>query len=172
MIGLLVYGSLINIKELEKYSLSAKTYIPVRINGYKRIFNQEPSWRRNEGNHIGVLNLEYSGNSWINALYISLKDNELEMFDIREKGYNKNKIPLKNIEYYFDDEIPENTLLYTYIGKDEKINNTIMPNHEYLNICLNGAEFFGDEFYDDFLSTTLLGNGLSLQQYLQQEIKS
>lgn len=40
------------------------------------------------------------------------------------------------------------------IGKEQKKNEEILPNFDYLNICLHGAESFGKEFLNDFLKTT------------------
>ena len=45
MIGLLVYGSLLNTKEINLYDYIIEDIIPVKIESYKRSFNLLPSVR-------------------------------------------------------------------------------------------------------------------------------
>lgn len=167
MVGIIIYGSLLNKKELLKHNIPILSSIPVKLLNYKRVFNQKPSWRKGDGKYKGVLNIIQSHNHHINAIAVILEDKEFKSLDQRERGYVKTKIDVKDIipnkTYTVDHNIP----YYTYTGKPDKQDNSLLPNKNYLDICLKGALDISEEFHNNFLDTTYLGDGRSLNEYIQ-----
>lgn len=155
---LIVYGSLINENELQNQGLWGHTVEPVKVFGYKRIFNQEPSYRMVDSKKRAVLNIVQENDSWFNAIMIKdLDEAFFEALDIREKGYERIKIECKSYkgDFYKD--------CFVYIGRSEKRNHEILPNIEYLNLCLLGAKGYGKEFHYDFIYTTFKNDDLGLK---------
>lgn len=146
---LIVYGSLMNQDELQNQGLWGHDAQPVKVFGYERVFNQEPSYRMIESKNRAVLNIQANGSSWFNAIMIKdLDEAFFEALDIREIGYERIKIECKTYrgDFYKD--------CFVYFGRHEKKNSRIMPNREYLQLCAEGAQQWGEEFYQDFLNTT------------------
>lgn len=161
MYNLIVYGSLLNPKELQKHNISSDRIKHVKVNGYKRIFNQEPSWRKIDSIHRAVMNIEPHTNSWFNALLITdLDQNYIIELDHRERGYNRIVLSKETVKDYNENQI-ENCIVYQ--GKNSKQNNTILPQKEYFTICLEGANSHFKEFYEDYLATTYWYNKRKLE---------
>ena len=156
MSSLIVYGSLINNNEISKHQFNDVSLIPIKVRGYKRAFNQEPSWRQGKGKHIAVLNVMKVPNYWFNAILIGkIQDCLFTELDIRERGYNRYSVSSEAITAY-DSKIRLSDHVYIYLGKSEKRNDSILPNPDYLGVCLDGAKQWGLEFYADFLETTYI----------------
>lgn len=150
--NLIVYGSLLNKSELQKENISLENIELIKVFGYKRIFNQEPSFRLVNSINRAVLNVEEESNSWFNAIVI--KDISLEYMntlDMREKGYNRIFIKNGNVKNYDGENISDCII---YQGKINKRSDEILPNFDYLNICLKGAKDLGNDFFTDFIKTT------------------
>ncbi|MEA3544653.1 MAG: hypothetical protein U9R69_05465, partial [Thermodesulfobacteriota bacterium] len=86
--------------------------------------------------------------------------------DDREKGYVRTSVSADKISCYQGHNLPEMEEMCIYLGKKEYQNSTLLPNPDYLNICLTGAKNWGENFYHDFLHTTHINNGLLLREYL------
>lgn len=160
--NLIAYGSLINKEELSKEGISLLDIELVRVFSFKRVFNQEPSYRFVDSLNRAVLNIQNDELSWFNAIVIkNLSNDYFEALDKREKGYNRIYLKDSEVKNYNNIQIP-NCIIYQ--GKSNKQNYEILPNFDYLKICLNGAEQFGKEFLNEFLQTTYKNskNGLSL----------
>lgn len=152
MKNLIVYGSLINKEELRKENISIDNIEIVKIYGFRRIFNQEPSYRLVNSINRAVLNIEEEKESWFNAIVIkNLSLDYLNNLDIREKGYTRINLESNQVITYNNENILD---CIVYKGREVKQNDEILPNFDYLNICLNGVNSFGKEFFDDFLKTT------------------
>lgn len=150
--NLIVYGSLINKEELSNEGISLLDVEIVKVFSFKRVFNQEPSYRLEDSLHRAVLNIEKDENSWFNAIVIkNLKEEYFHTLDRREKGYNRIFLENSKVKDYNNIEVL-NCVIYQ--GKANKQNQEILPNFDYLNICLNGMDYFGKEFFNDFLKTT------------------
>jgi len=150
--NLIVYGSLLNPKELEKHNIDMSQIEFVKVKGFKRIFNQEPSWRKVDSIYRAVMNVEIDENSWFNALLI--KDLSKEYFDdldVRERGYDRTSIKDGDVLNY-DGKVLNDCIVYK--GKKDKQNSEIFPNKDYFLICKDGAKAHFSEFYDDYLCTT------------------
>lgn len=172
MKNIIGYGSLLNPEETD-FDLDRQQ--PVKIRGFRRVFNQETTHRFNEGKEgRAVLNVEKDSESWINAVVISdLDKEELERMKDRESGYRFVKAEEEKIEPYADSgalDIEGNT--YIFIG--EWTSEEIKPIKSYVKICLEGARFWRDkiieenpgaeDFYRDFIRTTYLVEGSSLEE--------
>ncbi len=150
--NLIVYGSLLNPKELEKHSINMDRVEFVKIKGYRRVFNQEPSWRKIDSNYRAVMNVEKEKDSWFNGLVIKgLTKEYIDDLDQRERGYDRVDIRKADVVTYKGKNIDK---CIVYVGKKGKQNNNILPNKEYFKICLDGAKSHFGDFYIDYVSTT------------------
>lgn len=156
-ISLVTYGSLINKNELLNNDIAILDYKPIILNGFKREFSQEPSWRKSTSINRAVLNTKEDSNHFINALLIDIYIKDIEVLDKREVGYNRLKVDRNSIEFKYDliENIKQNDI-FIYTGKPEKYNNLILPNLDYMNICIQGANSWGDVFYNDFIKSTFV----------------
>lgn len=169
MDALIVYGSLINESELVRGGFPLQSAYPIIVQGFKRIFRQEPSWRRSDQvKERAVLNVVGSHQHWLNGLLISgLDDGFFTDLDKREKGYNRIRVAPSSLRRYDSSSAtltPPN--IYIHTGDTDKQSDSILPNVSYLRTCLEGAEQWGEDFYDDFLDTTFIGDNVSLRTYL------
>ncbi|MEM6450648.1 MAG: gamma-glutamylcyclotransferase family protein [Cyanobacteria bacterium P01_D01_bin.105] len=159
MSSLIVYGSLINKAQLyQKLNLQSEA-CPVFIQGYRRIFNQEPSWRQGFNQHRAVLNIVKSATDYFNGLLVDIQDDSaFEHLDKREKGYERITINCSQLAHFTDTSCSIcSEATYIYLGHPGKQNNGILPNREYLELCLRGAKQWGEEFYKQFVQTTYVG---------------
>lgn len=146
---LVVYGSLMNLDELQEQGLGAHNIEPIKVFGYKRIFNQEPSYRMIDSMSRAVLSVQKDENAWFNAVLIKDIDEAFfEALDMREIGYERIKVDVKTYSGNFYKEC------FMYMGKLEKRSDEITPNIDYQKLCALGAKEFGEEFYKDFIQTT------------------
>lgn len=170
MDALIVYGSLINKSELIRHGFPLDSTYPVIVQGFKRVFSQEPSWRSDQGEQRAVLNVINSEQYWLNALLISgLDENLLVDVDKREKGYDRIRVAPSYIRGYRSHRTaPTPQTIHIHAGKTDKQSDSISPNTSYLDICLEGAKQWGEDFYTDFLDSTFVGNDISLRTYIEQ----
>ncbi len=171
MFGLIVYGSLLHKNEIYKYDCSIFDIIPVKVLHYKRSFNLLPSVRVGIGNYKSVLNIQKSKNHFFNALLIIYKELDFSLLDEREKGYERHLLKAKKIKPYERDKKINLLHIYAYIGLEEKIDTSIMPNIEYLKLCLEGSHQWGNEFHDDFVKTTHMNNNIKLNNFIHSSFK-
>jgi hypothetical protein len=153
MYNQIVYGSLLHPKELKKHGISIDRISFVKVKNFKRIFNQEPSWRKAEGINRAVLNIQKDKTSWFNAIVIKGITNEnLIELDKRERGYDRINLKDGLVIEYKNNKIVKNC--FVYIGKERKQNKNILPNNEYFGLCLRGAKSYFEIFYKDYLVST------------------
>ena len=167
MIGIIAYGSLINRQEIKNQREHPVLAIPIRLETFKRSFNQQPAWRNGSGTHSAVLNIQTSEQNWLNAVCFCYAEFDFKTLDIRERGYSRTTVTADKITSYQGYHLPGLKEVYIYLGKGEFRNNTLLPNPDYLDICLTGAISWSDKFYRDFLNTTHINSGILLRDYLQ-----
>jgi hypothetical protein len=167
MLGIITYGSLINHQETAGMKTPPASIIPVKLSTFKRSFNQQPAWRKNSGKHSAVLNVQADEPNWFNGVCYCFYAFDFTALDNRERGYLRVAVHLDRISNYQGHSLPELEELFLYQGKREYQNDTLLPNPDYLDICLTGAKYWGEEFYRDFLDTTHINNGILLREYLQ-----
>lgn len=154
---LIVYGSLLHPDELTGHGIALERVIPVIVQGWQRIFNQEPSWRPSVSDHRAVMNILRDENHWFNALLIrNISPEHIDELDKRERGYDRVALPNGSVTTYTG-EIMDNCIVYA--GKAEKRNDRIYPNRNYFELCKNGAQSHCEAFYQDYLLSTYAFDG-------------
>jgi len=166
MLGIIAYGSLINLQEIKSQRERPAHAIPIRLETFKRSFNQQPAWRNNSGTHSAVLNIQTSEQNWLNAVCFCYAEFDFKTLDIRERGYSRIPVTTDRISSYQGHHLPELKEAFIYLGKGEYRNNALLPNPDYLNICIVGAKNWGEVFYRDFLNTTYISSEILLYDYL------
>ncbi len=150
--NLIVFGSLLHPDELYKHGITNDMIKYVKVSGYKRVFDQEPSWRKSDSIYRAVMNIKQEKNSWFNAIAIlNLSKEYFKSLDIRERGYDRTPIKDGKVTTY------ENQILndcIVYVGKKGKQNNEIYPNKEYFKLCSDGAKSHFEQFEYDYINTT------------------
>ncbi|MEO0771033.1 MAG: gamma-glutamylcyclotransferase family protein [Cyanobacteria bacterium J06649_4] len=176
MTAIIVYGSLLNQAQLCRATRLSSSAIPVFVKGYRRLFNQEPSWRKGDNKHRAVLNIIRSEKDDFNGLLVRVRaDSDFHQLDERERGYDRIEVSYSQLESLMaTPSLIESGPIYTYRGKPEKQNDDILPNASYLELCLRGAQSWGEEswgedFYEQFLQTTYVGR-LPLKAFLQENL--
>ena len=190
-IHILGYGSLMHIDSLHRTVpwVEAKDLRPVRVKGYKRLFNLA-SMRSfvagdPKGQKVGVLNVEQSTEEELGGIALPIRKEDLSALNQREFLYRREE----GIEAYdfFSGEKCEKIALYTaytaselakvnrryYVqrvrtkGIDSTLQPSILPDELYLSLCLQGAFSWGEVFGWHFMQTTYLGDGVTpLHRYL------
>ncbi|NPA50354.1 MAG: gamma-glutamylcyclotransferase [Epsilonproteobacteria bacterium] len=159
--NLVVYGSLLNKEELKKHNINLDKIEYVKVYGFKRVFNQLPSWREVKGNKKAVLNIKKDRDSWFNAILIKdLDESYFRELDIRERGYNRVKI--EDLVVGYNGEVFENC--FVYCGKEGMQSDLILPNEEYFKICYEGAKGHFEEFFKDYIKTTYMNSKEGLKR--------
>jgi len=157
MYNQIVYGSLLHVDELKKQNIDPSRVDLVKVKGFKRVFNQLPSWRKVDGIKKAVMNIEKDENSWFNALVIKdIDEAYLQDLDHRERGYNRTVLEDESVTLYSDGTVIKNCIVYK--GKEDKQSHEILPNPDYFIICKDGAKCHGKEFFEDYLKTTYKNN--------------
>lgn len=167
MLGIIAYGSLINPQEIENQRKQPSHIVPLKLFTFKRSFNQRPAWRESTSENSAVLNAQTSKQDWLNAVCYCFADFDFTDLDNRERGYSRAAVPPDSLTCYQGHNLPELEKIFIYLGKKDYESNTLLPNPDYLNICLTGAKNWGENFYCDFLNTTHINNGIILREHIQ-----
>ena len=161
MTALVVYGSLMAKAEISALGLNPEMAIPVIIQGYQRIFAQEPSWRKGVGNERAVLTVVRSPQAEANQspsfsgiLLPNISAEIIKELDVRERGYNREHIEESKISPFEIEVTWKATSAQIYVGKPHLFNKDIVPNSQYQKRCLDAALEWGSAFYQSFLNTT------------------
>lgn len=163
------YGSLIHPNETQRHAFEVTSRTPVKIFGFKRLFNQRSKNRVGEGEKLSVLNVAKDKSSWLNAILLGgFKKEFHEEIDKREEGYERLIVPNTQIQTYdgkvFDHEV------FIYVGLPYMRGEELLPIDSYLDLCIEGAKCYGDEFLEDFLTTTWVRGGMRLDRYLKNRV--
>lgn len=156
-INLFVYGSLLNKEELKKQNILLKDTCPLVLKGYKREFSQTPSREIYKKSKQAVLTIKKDKNSYINGLLLlNVEKKYLELLDEREKGYFKVKLNNKELFCKYQEIDLKDKEVFVYIGKDELYDKNLDAISSYLELCLQGAKSWSEEFFKDFLKHTYI----------------
>lgn len=151
------FGSLINLSSAQKSFkrvLSQSDLIPIRIKGYKRVWNAIESIAFQEKMLNGVfLNIQKDENSILNGVAIKITLEELEILKLREKNYSC--ITIKKDEIIND--IVDSDLIAFMTTNEEKLaktgdENCFIPSR-YIEIVKEGLQNYDDIFKKDFEPT-------------------
>jgi hypothetical protein len=161
MTGLLVYGSLIHPEEHADLP-GLRSAHPVILSGWRRVFHQTPSWRRGEGKAIAVLDVVPSPGTDLPLILLRFEHLDFSELDRRERGYRRLAIPGERLASFDGTSLSLPDSLSLYTGRPELRDPTLLPNPDYLALCLEGARTWGTRFYRGFLESTFLGNAKRL----------
>lgn len=149
------FGSLVNIKSAQNSfknrELKKEDLIPVKIRGYKRVWNSIESicFEKEIVNGI-FLNIQKDENSYIFGVMIKISEEEFEVLKLREKNYSCVTIKKESvINQKLDDD-----LIAFMTTKEDKIakigqENCFIPSR-YIQIVKDGVKNFSKEFQDNF----------------------
>ncbi|MFY9104760.1 hypothetical protein OZY38_05865 [Aliarcobacter cryaerophilus] len=149
------FGSLVNIKSAQNSfknrELKKEDLIPVKIRGYKRVWNSIESicFEKEIVNGI-FLNIQKDENSYIFGVMIKISEEEFEVLKLREKNYSCITIKKESvINQKLDDD-----LIAFMTTKEDKIakigqKNCFIPSR-YIEIVKEGVKNFSKEFQDNF----------------------
>jgi len=144
--SLLVYGSLMHRDERLRAGFGHDRGVPVRLAGFARDFSQRPSWRNGRGSARGVLRVRECDRAAINAVLVpNVPVTILEHVDQRERGYLRRPVDLQRIAPFEEvaSIVPTDEVPFIYEGRGELHAPDIMPNPEYLSLCLAAARQWG-----------------------------
>lgn len=162
--GVIGYGSLTNRREIERTVGGGFDATPVVVDGWTRTFDQETVWRPTEGRQRAVLTVTPS-DDWINAVLISgLDGDDLENFEAREAGYRSEKVDVAEVEPYDSGDVEVDEALVS-VGTRRR--DDVLPIPSYVELCLEGAEDWGEGFLRDFVETTEWPEEFDLQAFEQ-----
>lgn len=171
-VGVIGYGSILAPDEFEDVLETPDAEVlPVKVTGFSRLFNQEASWRETEGLERGVLNVVRDEGSWFNAVLLAnLSRDEFRRYRRRERGYRLVEVERHAITpYQTDDEHHLDRLDLILVATGKKTRDDIIPIRTYIDICLRGADHWGEEFASDFMETSKLASEEPLRSYLKRE---
>lgn len=179
-VAVIVYGSILDPDDLaELFDNIQERAIPIMISGFTRVFNQEASWRETKGDQMAVLNVIRADEGQFNGVLVTdLSRAEFQEFRKRERGYRLVEVESHEINSYdsanIEAEVVSNRpdietqdLILTTTGT--KTRSDISPINSYVKLCRDGAKQWGEEFLQDFLETTKLNSGISLNTYISEE---
>ncbi|QNM91064.1 gamma-glutamylcyclotransferase [Aliarcobacter cryaerophilus] len=149
------FGSLVNIKSAQNSfknrELKKEDLIPVKIRGYKRVWNSIESicFEKEIVNGI-FLNIQKDENSYIFGVMIKISEEEFEVLKLREKNYSC--VTIKK-EDTFNQNLDEDLIAFM-TTRDDKIakigqENCFIPSR-YIEIVQEGVKNFSKEFQDNF----------------------
>ena len=149
------FGSLVNIKSAQNSfknrELKKEDLIPVKIRGYKRVWNSIESicFEKEIVNGI-FLNIQKDENSYIFGVMIKISEEEFEVLKLREKNYSCVTIKKEDI---INQNLDEDLIAFM-TTKEDKIakigqENCFIPSR-YIEIVKEGVKNFSKEFQDNF----------------------
>ena len=149
------FGSLVNIKSAQNSfknrELKKEDLIPVKIRGYKRVWNSIESicFEKEIVNGI-FLNIQKDENSYIFGVMIKISEEEFEVLKLREKNYSC--VTIKK-EDTFNQNLDKDLIAFM-TTRDDKIakigqENCFIPSR-YIEIVKEGVKNFSKEFQDNF----------------------
>ncbi|MCT7638394.1 hypothetical protein [Aliarcobacter butzleri] len=152
------FGSLINLASAQKSFkrvLTQKDLIPVKIKGFKRVWNALENIKFEDNMEVnGVfLNIQEKKDAILYGVMIKITQEELGILKLREKNYSCIKIKK-------DDVLSQNAqedLIAFMTTKEEKIGkvgdiNTFIPK-KYIQIVKEALKNYDEEFKDNFKET-------------------
>lgn len=149
------FGSLINIKSAQNSfknrKLTQKDLIPVKIKGYKRVWNSIESIKFEDEQINGIfLNIQKDVNATMYGIMIKISQEEFEVLKLREKNYSCIKIDKENV---LNQNIEEDLIAFMTINEDKIAQkgyfNSYIPS-KYIEIIQDGLLYYDEDFNEDF----------------------
>ncbi|MCT7561571.1 gamma-glutamylcyclotransferase [Aliarcobacter butzleri] len=152
------FGSLINLASAQKSFkrvLTQKDLIPVKIKGFKRVWNALENIKFEDNMEVnGVfLNIQEKKDAILYGVMIKITQEELEILKLREKNYSCIKIKKEDVL----SQNAQEDLIAFMTTKEEKIGkvgdvNTFIPK-KYIQIVNEALKNYDEEFKDNFKET-------------------
>ncbi|ABV67521.1 hypothetical protein Abu_1264 [Aliarcobacter butzleri RM4018] len=152
------FGSLINLASAQKSFkrvLTQKDLIPVKIKGFKRVWNALENIKFEDNMEVnGVfLNIQEKKDAILYGVMIKITQEELEILKLREKNYSCIKIEKEDVL----SQNAQEDLIAFMTTKEEKIGkvgdvNTFIPK-KYIQIVNEALKNYDEEFKENFKET-------------------
>ena len=159
------FGTLVNTNSLKRTVPNATHIKACYIKGFERNFNLwDPIGFKEtkvEKEIMGVphcaLDVQTTTNkdSTVNGVMFQMDNTHFEELKLREKEYN---LIETNIYDFESNEIIGSGYLFSANKDNGTFNFKCMAQLKYLDICLEGAKEFGNDFYTQFLKSTYIEN--------------
>jgi hypothetical protein len=171
--GVVGYGSLLHPDEIDRtLEASPAEVVPIKCDGYRRVFDNEAAWREGEGAERAVLNATPDPDAWLNGVLIRFGSRaDWERYRRRERGYDLREVdPAALTPYRESDQSVIDATSAVRIPVGDRTAEGIRPIPSYLAECLEGARHWNERydlpFVEAFVSTTELADGAALSTYL------
>lgn len=149
------YGSLMNDNDLRRTVPDAKNIFPVKLHGYRRVFNLESTYRFDSvtGIPICALNLEtVSSSDFVNGTCFDMDHDSFDSLLEREKAYD---LVEETVYDYFDNNTKYKALFFMSTRNNNypyQIKSELQA--DYLKICVESCYKYGEDFLDEFKRST------------------
>ncbi len=149
------YGSLMNMESLRKTVPDVGVVTPALLEGYVRVFNTESLFTFTEnGKMYAVLNVAQSPGTVMNGVCFEVTQEYIDDLLEREEGYDLREV---RVQSCIDGREFDAVMFIDVSGKVQDFVFNDAMQMGYLQTCADGARAFGEEFYERFLDTTLIG---------------
>ena len=110
------YGSLMNSKSRLGTAPTSEEFYPIVIYDYKRSFGQRGNFYKTT-----FLTSQNQNNSFFNAIYFKVSEDDLNRIDRRESGYCRKKVDNGKIELLGKDKNKSNKVFWIYAARAENV---------------------------------------------------
>ncbi len=168
-IKIFAYGSLMYKDSLLSTAPSARNIKPVKLFGFVRVFNFPSHSRLSELDQTpcAVLNIDKSDlDHELNGIVFEVSHLDFEDILEREKGYELVRI---EVEDFYN----SNSKFFAFMFRAKHFDahnfqHNSKKQYEYLNWCLNAAKEHGEDFFNNFIESTYLGD-LTLKKHFEED---
>lgn len=177
---LLGYGSLLDASSAKHNVESGSRTLAIAF-GIRRVFDYHmPEYYRNawgiqsDSRSTAALNVALTRQlgDTVNGVVIEVSYDEIDGMLKREQGYDLCSVPYLpwgNLSAEVQSAYVLSASWDSMSGR-RFLRKDILPCDGYLDLCCRGARSYGEEFYDSFLDTTYLADGItSIRHIVEQE---
>ena len=160
-------GTLLNASSVGTKLASAdrKTYRPVIVPGYQRLFNlraehyEASNMLATQAEELGAHNVQPIKNAYFNGLAFAVDDAELEKLDERERYYRREAVEYH--DFYTRESLGQGFLYVSPLNRRWIINDPekLMPRWLDIALASQGAYKYGAAFGEMYEATTYLADG-------------
>ena len=146
------YGSLLNERSRKKTGKTGSSY-PVVVSGIHREWDYDQEKRG-----MTALGVRFEKGSECSGILTLVPNYSLGAFDTREVRYTRKEIAHSDIHFFNADRSfvlkPSDKVWVYIVDKPVKPSNTLPISQSYVDVCLEGALEFGNDFAKKFITTT------------------
>ncbi|WCN07573.1 gamma-glutamylcyclotransferase family protein [Marinomonas mediterranea] len=146
------YGSLINSISRSQTGETGQVW-PVKLTGYERHWSvMSPEFGMSS---VAVLKIEDSASSHVcNGVLVEVPEDQLTLFDEREKGYQRVRVAPDSIEAYSGALLPDGTYWIYITDRVDSPSQQCPIALSYVDVILTGCFEFSDAFLEDLITYT------------------